>query len=165
MSKRGVSQGLARQVARRLIAKDALSAHARDSELRCKKSLRPVPYKLHADAYAATFFRQRTMPSFMVLHITVNMMVPIPDRRHHWASSPLLTVPSAHTQVARTSSAPPPRLSDILGRVGHGCYSRYRQAFRHHRLKIGVAQRLLSRLVVGNHSAVTAGAVTVTVVP
>ena len=73
--KRGVDQSLARQVARQLMAKDALSAHARD-ELGISEitTARPVQAALTS---AATFSVGAAMPLFMVVISPVNMLVPI----------------------------------------------------------------------------------------
>ena len=73
--KRGVDQALARQVAQQLIAKDALSAHARD-ELGISEitTARPVQAALTS---AATFAVGAAMPLLMVVVSTANALVPI----------------------------------------------------------------------------------------
>jgi VIT1/CCC1 family predicted Fe2+/Mn2+ transporter len=73
--KRGVEQGLARQVAQQLMAKDALSAHARD-ELGISEitTARPVQAALTS---AATFTVGAAMPLLMVVVSPANVLVPI----------------------------------------------------------------------------------------
>ncbi len=72
---RGVDQALARQVAEQLMAKDALTAHARD-ELGISEitTARPVQAAL---ASAATFSVGAAMPLLMVLVSPVNALVAI----------------------------------------------------------------------------------------
>lgn len=73
--KRGVDQALARQVAQQLMAKDALSAHARD-ELGISESTtaRPVQAALTS---AATFAVGAAMPLLMVVVSPASLLVPI----------------------------------------------------------------------------------------
>ena len=73
--KRGVDQALARQVAQQLMAKDALSAHARD-ELGISEitTARPVQAALTS---AATFSAGAAMPLLMVLVSPANALVSI----------------------------------------------------------------------------------------
>jgi len=72
---RGVDQALARQVAEQLMAKDALTAHARDelgiSEI---STARPVQAAM---ASAATFSVGAAMPLLMVLVLPAGALVPI----------------------------------------------------------------------------------------
>ena len=72
--KRGVDQVLARQVAQQLMAKDALSAHARD-ELGISEitTARPVQAALTS---AATFAVGAAMPLLMVIVSSANALVP-----------------------------------------------------------------------------------------
>jgi vacuolar iron transporter family protein len=72
---RGVDQDLARQVARQLMAKDALSAHARD-ELGISEitTARPVQAALTS---AATFSVGAAMPLLMVVISPTSALVPI----------------------------------------------------------------------------------------
>ena len=72
--KRGVDQALARQVARQLMAKDALSAHARD-ELGISEitTARPVQAALTS---ASTFAVGAAMPLLMVVVSSANALVP-----------------------------------------------------------------------------------------
>ena len=72
---RGVDQALARQVAEQLMAKDALTAHARD-ELGISEitTARPVQAAL---ASAATFSVGAAMPLLMVLVSPATVLVPI----------------------------------------------------------------------------------------
>ena len=71
--KRGLETGLARQVARQLMAKDALGAHARD-ELGISEALsaRPVQAAL---ASAATFAAGAAMPLLVVLLVPLTSVV------------------------------------------------------------------------------------------
>jgi VIT1/CCC1 family predicted Fe2+/Mn2+ transporter len=71
--KRGVDQALARQVAQQLMAKDALSAHARD-ELGISEitTARPVQAALTS---AATFAVGAAMPLLMVIVSSANALV------------------------------------------------------------------------------------------
>jgi len=73
--KRGVDQDLARQVAKQLIAKDALAAHARD-ELGISEvsTARPVQAALTS---AATFAVGAAMPLLMVFVAPATILVPI----------------------------------------------------------------------------------------
>jgi VIT1/CCC1 family predicted Fe2+/Mn2+ transporter len=73
--KRGVDQALARQVAQQLMAKDALSAHARD-ELGISEitTARPVQAALTS---AATFSVGAAMPLLMVVVSPAGALVPI----------------------------------------------------------------------------------------
>lgn len=73
--KRGVDQGLARQVAQQLIAKDALGAHARD-ELGISEitTARPVQAALTS---AASFSVGAAMPLLMVVISPTGSLVPI----------------------------------------------------------------------------------------
>jgi vacuolar iron transporter family protein len=72
--RRGVDQALARQVAQQLMAKDALSAHARD-ELGISEitTARPVQAALTS---AATFAVGAAMPLLMVIVSSANALVP-----------------------------------------------------------------------------------------
>jgi vacuolar iron transporter family protein len=73
--KRGVDQDLARQVAKQLMAKDALAAHARD-ELGISEvsTARPVQAALTS---AATFAVGAAMPLLMVVVAPATILVPI----------------------------------------------------------------------------------------
>ena len=73
--KRGVNKALALQVAQQLMAKDAISAHARD-ELGISEvtTARPVQAALTS---AATFAVGAAMPLFMVIVSPANLLVPI----------------------------------------------------------------------------------------
>jgi len=73
--KRGVDQDLARQVAKQLMAKDALAAHARD-ELGISEvsTARPVQAALTS---AATFAIGAAMPLLMVVVAPATILVPI----------------------------------------------------------------------------------------
>ena len=73
--KRGVDQALARQVAQQLMAKDALTAHARD-ELGISEitTARPVQAALTS---AAMFTVGAAMPLLMVVLSPANLLVPV----------------------------------------------------------------------------------------
>jgi vacuolar iron transporter family protein len=72
---RGVEQGLARQVASQLMAKDALGAHARDElGISAITTARPVQAAL---ASAATFSVGAAAPLVLVLVSPVNALIPI----------------------------------------------------------------------------------------
>ena len=73
--KRGLDQALARQVAQQLMAKDALTTHARD-ELGISENTaaRPIQAALTS---AATFSVGAAMPLLMVIVSPVNLLVPI----------------------------------------------------------------------------------------
>lgn len=73
--KRGVEQELARQVARQLMAKDALAAHARD-ELGISESTtaRPVQAALTS---AVTFAVGAAMPLLMAVLVPIGILVPV----------------------------------------------------------------------------------------
>ena len=73
--KRGVEQGLARQVARQLMAKDALAAHARD-ELGMSEitTARPVQAALTS---AAMFSTGAAMPLLMVVLSPASALIPV----------------------------------------------------------------------------------------
>ena len=73
--KRGVDKALARQVAQQLMAKDALSAHARD-ELGISEitTARPVQAALTS---AATFAAGAAMPLLMVVVSPANLLAPV----------------------------------------------------------------------------------------
>ena len=135
--KRGVDQPLARQVAQQLMAKDALTAHARD-ELGISEmtTARPVQAALTS---AVTFSVGAAMPLLMVVVSPAGALVPIVSA----ASLGFLALLGAigaragGADVLRATAS-----SDILGRVGDGSHGRYRQVVRHGGLKI--------RLVDGN---------------
>jgi VIT1/CCC1 family predicted Fe2+/Mn2+ transporter len=72
---RGVEQGLAREVASQLMAKDALGAHARDElGISAITTARPVQAAL---ASAATFSVGAAAPLVLVLVSPVNALIPI----------------------------------------------------------------------------------------
>ena len=102
--KRGVEQDLARQVAEQLMAKDALTAHARD-ELGISEitTARPVQAALTS---AATFAVGAAMPLLMVVVAPASALVPIVSGLP-WAFS-LSWVRSAPKQAVQTSCVPPP---------------------------------------------------------
>ena len=135
--KRGVDQPLARQVAQQLMAKDALTAHARD-ELGISEmtTARPVQAALtsavtfscrcgHALAYGCRIARRCARPHRLRCVFGLS--------RASWCDR---GKGRRCRRSARHSS------SDILGRVGDGSHGRYRQVVRHGGLKI--------RLVDGN---------------
>jgi VIT1/CCC1 family predicted Fe2+/Mn2+ transporter len=73
--KRGVSQAVARQVAKQLMAKDALAAHARD-ELGISEITAARPVQA-AFTSAATFSIGAAMPLLMVVASPANILVPV----------------------------------------------------------------------------------------
>lgn len=73
--KRGVTQALAKQVARQLMAKDALVAHARDElGISAITAARPVQAALTS---AATFSVGAAMPLLMVVMAPASVLVPL----------------------------------------------------------------------------------------
>ena len=122
--KRGVDQPLARQVAQQLMAKNALTTHARD-ELGISEitTARPVQAALTS---AVLFAVGAAMPLLMVVVSPAGALVPIFLLRH-WAFS-RFSVRSGQKQVGRTFSCHSP--SDFLGRVGDGPNRRYPKTFR-----------------------------------
>ena len=101
---RGVDQALARQVAEQLMAKDALSAHARD-ELGISEitTARPVQAALTS---AATFAIGAAMPLLMVVVSPPRRLSPSCPQRH-WVFS-RFSVQSEQGPAARTSCEPRP---------------------------------------------------------
>ena len=129
--KRGVDQPLARQVAQQLMAKDALTAHARD-ELGISEmtTARPVQAALTS---AVTFSVGAAMPLLMLVVSPAGALVPIVSA----ASLGFLDVLDAIG--ARAGGANMLRChspSNFLGRVGDGSHRRYRKNFWYGCLKI-----------------------------
>ena len=129
--KRGVNRDLARQVAQQLMAKDALSAHARD-ELGISEITTPRPVQAALTSalsfsvgppcpclWSSYRLRARSSPSY---------------RPRLWPFS-LFLVRSGQKLRCQRSARHRPR--DTLGRVGDGSYRRHREAFWYHCLKIG----------------------------
>ena len=121
--KRGVDPALARQVAQQLMAKDALTAHARD-ELGISEitTARPVQAALTS---AATFSVGAAMPLLMVVVSPADALVPVVPLRP-WAFLPFW---ARSGQSGRRKHSARHRPGDILGRVGDGSHGRYRQIF------------------------------------
>ena len=130
--KRGVEQGLARQVARQLMAKDALGAHARD-ELGISEmtAARPVQAALTS---AASFSVGAAMPLLMVVVSPASVLVPDGVRRVFNLSRSSGCNRCKNRRCRRCAGHRP---GDILGRVGDGPDRRHRQIVRHSRLKLG----------------------------
>jgi vacuolar iron transporter family protein len=102
--KRGVDRNLARRVAQQLMAKDALTAHARD-ELGISENTtaRPVQAALTS---AVSFSVGAAMPLLMVVVSPPGALVPIVSAAS-WASS-LFSVRSGQEQVVQTFYAARP---------------------------------------------------------
>ena len=124
--KRGVSQTLARQVAKQLMAKNALAAHARD-ELGMSEitTARPIQAALTS---AASFSIGAAMPLLMVFVSPTNILVPL-----EFAASlgflALLGAIGAKSRRRRNFARDGP--CDVLGRVGNGSHCRYWKTGRH----------------------------------
>ena len=129
--KRGLEPSLARQVAQQLMAKDALTAHARD-ELGISEitTARPVQAAL---ASAATFSVGAAMPLLMVVISPAGALVPIVSAASLGFLA-LLGAIGAGAGGAKCSACHGPR--DILGGVGDGPHRRYRETGRHGCVKI-----------------------------
>ena len=119
--KRGLDQSLARQVAHQLMAKDALTAHARD-ELGISEitTARPVQAALTS---AATFSVGAAMPLLMVVVSPAGALVP--DRvRCVFGLSRSSGCDRGKSRRCKCSARHSP--SDILGCAGDGSNRRYR---------------------------------------
>ena len=138
--KRGIDQDLARQVAQQLMAKDALTAHARD-ELGISEvtTARPVQAALtsaaivfgrcsHALAHGCRIARRYACPHRVCCVFGLSR-----SSGCDWGKS----------RRCKPSARHSPR--HILGRVGDGSHRRYRESFRHGCLKIGTAQKLWNK--------------------
>ena len=123
--KRGLDQSLARQVAKKLMAKDALTAHARDelgiSEI---SAARPVQAALTS---AATFSVGAAMPLLMVVISPASALVPDRVRCVFGLSRSSGGDRSKSRRCKRSARHSP---SDILGCPGDGSHRRYRKALR-----------------------------------
>ena len=126
---RGVEPALARQVAQQLMAKDALTAHARD-ELGISEitAARPIQAALTS---AATFSVGAAMPLLMVV-------VSPPGRTCSDRFRRVLGLPCPagrrRSESRRCEYHARYHPGDVLGRIGHGLHGRHRQAVRHSRL-------------------------------
>lgn len=123
--KRGLEPSLARQVAHQLMAKDALTAHARD-ELGISEmtSARPVQAALTS---ALTFSVGAALPLLMVVVSPINTIVPVV----FVASLGFLALLGANrSEGGQRGRSPRHRPSDLLGRVGDGSDHRYWEGFR-----------------------------------
>ncbi len=128
--KRGVDQALARQVAEQLMAKDALSAHARD-ELGISEitTARPVQAALTS---AATFAVGAAMPLLMVVVSPAARACP------HCVRSVIGLSRAARCnrrKSGRRQRSACHRPRHVLGRVGDGSDRRHREIVRHGCLK------------------------------
>lgn len=123
--KRGVEPALARQVAQQLMAKDALTAHARD-ELGISEitTARPVQAAFRS---AATFSIGAAMPLLMVFVSPPRMLVPVVSI----ASLGFLALLGA---VGAKAGGANIMRATILGRIGHGHDRRHRQTLRRSRV-------------------------------
>ena len=128
--KRGVDQALARQVAQQLMAKDALTAHARD-ELGISEitTARPVQAALTS---AATFSVGAAMPLLMVVVSPAGCACPHRVRCVFGLSCSSGRDRGKGRRCKRSARHRP---RDVLGRVGHGSDRRYREIVRHGCLK------------------------------
>jgi VIT1/CCC1 family predicted Fe2+/Mn2+ transporter len=112
--KRGVDQPLARQVAQQLMAKDALSAHARD-ELGISEitTARPVQAALTS---AVMFSAGAAMPLLMVVASPASTLVPVVSA----ASLGFSSSGCDRSKSRRCKRSARHDTSDILGRAGDG---------------------------------------------
>ena len=119
--KRGLDQSLARQVAQQLMAKDALTAHARD-ELGISEitTARPVQAALTS---AATFSVGAAMPLLMVRRIARRCAGPHRVRCVFGLSRPSGCDRGKSRRRKRSARHSP---SNILGCAGDGSHRRYR---------------------------------------
>ena len=140
---RGVDQALARQVAEQLMAKDALTAHARD-ELGISEitTARPVQAAL---ASAATFSVGAAMPLLMVLVSPTPRSSPS-CRRRLWVFSRCWARSGQGGRRRRSARNGP---GDVLGRAGDGAHRRHRKIIRHGCLTVGPRKRCKSWLIGG----------------
>jgi len=124
--KRGVDRVLAREVARQLMAKDALGAHARD-ELGISEitTARPVQAALTS---AASFSVGAAMPLLMVVVSPAGALVPMVVAAVSGFSRASGSNRRKSRRCKRSARHSP---SDILGRVGDGADCRYREVIRH----------------------------------
>jgi VIT1/CCC1 family predicted Fe2+/Mn2+ transporter len=134
--KRGIDQALARQVAEQLMAKDALSAHARD-ELGISEitTARPVQAALTS---AVMFSVGAAMPLLMVIVSPAGALVPIVSA----ASLGFLALGRDWGQSGRRKPSARHGSSDILGRAGDGVNRRYRETVWHGHLRIETAEEM-----------------------
>jgi len=136
--KRGVDRDLARQVAWQLMAKDALTAHARD-ELGISEITTPRPVQA-ALTSALSFSVGAAMPLLMVVVSLAGALVPIVATASLGRSSRSDRGKSRRCQRSARHSP-----SDILGRVGDGTHRGRREPFRHRCLKIGTAEAIQTK--------------------
>ena len=137
--KRGLDPSLARQVAQQLMAKDALTAHARD-ELGISEitTARPVQAALTS---AATFSVGAAMPLLMVVVSPASALCPHRVRCVFGLSRSFGGGRGQSRRGKRSARHSP---SDILGRAGDGSHRWYWQTFRHGCLKIGLRENFCS---------------------
>ena len=126
--KRGVEPALARQVAQQLMAKDALTAHARD-ELGISEITTARPVQA-AFTSAATFSIGAAMPLLMVFVSPPRMLVPVVHRVSG------LPGPAGRgwRESGRCEHYARHHPGDVLGRIGHGHDRRHRQTLRRSRV-------------------------------
>ncbi len=143
--KRGVEKTLARQVARQLMAKDALAAHARD-ELGISEitTARPVQAALTS---AATFSVGAAMPLLMVVVAPAGAAIPTVSVASLGFLSLLGAIGAESRRCKRSPSYGP---SGVLGRFGDGSHRRHREDFRNSYLMMGSVVLLTARYL-NNH--------------
>ena len=133
--KRGVDQPLARQVARQLMAKDALTAHARD-ELGISEITTARPVQAALTSAANVFCR---CGHALAHGCRIACRCACPHRvRCVFGLSRASGCDRGKSRRRKRSARHSP--SDILGRVGDGSNRRYREIVRHGCLKIGTAE-------------------------
>ena len=120
---RGVEPDLARQVARQLMAKDALGAHARD-ELGISEitTARPLQAALTS---AATFAAGAAMPLLATLAAPAGMIIPVVTTASLITLAVLGAVGAKAGGASRRCGA-----RRVLGRLRHGRDRRYRRPRR-----------------------------------
>ena len=133
--KRGVEQGLARQVAQQLMAKDDLAAHARD-ELGHVGNYDSASGASSTNIGGHVFDRRGDAISLWPSYRPPPRLFPLFQPRP-WASL-RFSERSEQEQAVPTSSRHSP--GDILGRAGHGYHCGHRKTLRHNRLKDGTAR-------------------------
>jgi len=133
--KRGVDRDLSRQVAQQLMAKDALTAHARD-ELGISEITTPRPRASRADIGAVVLCGRGHA---VADGCGVARCCACPDRgRCVVGLSRFSRSDRRESRRCQRSARQRPR--DILGRVGDGSHRQHRETLRHHCLKIGTAE-------------------------
>ena len=140
--KRGVDKPLARQVAEQLMAKDALTAHARD-ELGISEitAARPIQAALTS---AAMFSVGAAMPLLMVIVSPGNALVPVVSAA---SLAFLARSGSDRGKGGRREHSASHYPCDVLGRFCLGAHRRYWKAVRDGGLKFRLGQHRARNLV------------------